>query len=236
MGNPARSRQLLQSALRSDIIARELVNLASLTYLSLSLGEVHVRSPVSPKVGYGEWLFNVVVASISALVTALVVVGLSIFVDRLDAPGIEIVGQTGPGFIVQISGAVATPGVYDIPSNGRLADVVAAAGGLTNDAEVAKLNLAARLGDGEHITIPVISGNSDLDTEEAAIGSGLINVNTATVGELDVLPGVGPVIAGRIVDEREENGPFLTVDSLTRVDGISAGTLEELRPLVSVGD
>jgi competence protein ComEA len=61
-------------------------------------------------------------------------------------------------------------------------------------------------------------------------------VNTASASELDLLPGVGPVIAGRIIDEREEHGPFISVDSLARVTGISSDTLEELRPLVTVDD
>ncbi len=199
-------------------------------------GELNVRGPAGASASYGEWLFNVVVASVSALVTALLVVGLSIAVDRIDSQGIEIMEQTSPEFIVQVSGAVATPGVYEIASNGRLADAVEAAGGFTQDADVVHLNLAARIGDGEHITIPAVSSNFDQVKEEHAIVSGLINVNTASASELDLLPGVGPVIAGRIIDEREEHGPFISVDSLARVTGISSDTLEELRPLVTVDD
>jgi competence protein ComEA len=125
-----------------------------------------VRGPAGASASYGEWLFNVVVASVSALVTALLVVGLSIAVDRIDSQGIEIMEQTSPEFIVQVSGAVATPGVYEIASNGRLADAVDAAGEFTQEADVVHLNLAARIGDGEHITIPAVSSNFDQVKEE----------------------------------------------------------------------
>lgn len=202
----------------------------------VSSSEVRVRGSSDSHAGYGQWLVNMIVAAIIALFVALLVVGLTTFVDRLASPGIEIIRHPGAQAIVQVSGAVATPGVYELPPNARLADALAAAGGLSDDADATQLNLAARIGDGELITIPAISTGSDQDSNEVERESGLINVNTASAAELDLLPGVGPVIAGRIIDEREENGPFISVDSLTRVTGISTGTLDDLRPLVSVHD
>lgn len=204
--------------------------------LLVTLGELPVHDKLGAKFGHGQWLVNVVVASVSTLATAVFVVGLSIIVDRYDSPGIRIVGQPGSEAIIQISGAVATPGVYEIPTNGRLVDALAAAGGLTGEADTTQLNLAARVGDGEHVHIRIFSTPSEQIDEVDANVSARINVNLASAAELDLLPGIGPVIAGRIIDEREENGAFVSVDSLTRVTGISAGTLEGLRPLVTVGD
>lgn len=204
--------------------------------LLVTLGELPVHDKLGARFGHGQWLVNVVVASVSTLATAVFVVGLSIIVDRYDSPGIRIVGQPGSEAIIQISGAVATPGVYEIPTNGRLVDALAAAGGLTDEADTTQLNLAARVGDGEHVHIRIFSTPSEQIDEVDANVSARINVNLASAAELDLLPGIGPVIAGRIIDEREENGAFVSVDSLTRVTGISAGTLEGLRPLVTVGD
>lgn len=184
----------------------------------------------------GQWLTHTVIGTAVGLIVAVLVVGLTVAIDQYAGPGIEIVDRQDPQPIVHISGEVATPGVYSLPPNGRLIDALRAAGGMTSDADRSDLNLAARLGDGERIEILTRSATPEPSLGGTPVTSDRINVNTATVEELDTLPEIGPVLAGRIVDDREENGPYLTVEGLIRVDGISNTTLEELRPLVTVDD
>lgn len=184
----------------------------------------------------GDWLVNTIIAVMVGLVVAVVVVGASILIDRHSAPGIEIVHHQPAAPKVHISGAVATPGVYSLPANARLADAIAAGGGLSARADPSGINLAARVGDGERIVIPAIEEAQPSEGESTPAGPGMININTATAAELEVLPGIGPVLAGRIVDDREANGPFLGVDGLTRVDGISAATVDEVRDLVTIDE
>jgi len=184
----------------------------------------------------GDWFVNTIIAVIVGLVVAVVVVGASILIDRHSAPGIEIVHHQPVAPKVHISGAVATPGAYSLPANARLADAIAAGGGLSASADPSGINLAARVGDGERIVIPAIEESDPSAADATRTGPGMININTATAGELELLPGIGPVLAGRIVDDRESNGPFLAVDGLTRVDGISASTVDEVRDLVTIDE
>jgi competence protein ComEA len=136
--------------------------------------------------------------------------------------------------VVAIDGAVATPGVYTLPAHARLNDVVDAAGGFLQDADVTGFNMAARVGDGESIVVPTIAPVSPGET--ASPTTYLINLNTASAAELDQLPGIGEVLAARIVDWRGTFGPFTSVDQLAEVEGISENLVEELRPLVTVGE
>jgi competence protein ComEA len=156
--------------------------------------------------------------------------------------------------VVDVRGGVATPGIRHLPGDARVADAVAAAGGLTADADVTRMNLAARLADGQRLTIPMGGRPVDAGTDPAVFSSAdatpmsqsahaeptstpavkLVNLNTASAAELKSLPGIGDVLAGRIVDYREANGPFRTVDQLREVRGVSAKLIEKLRPLVTV--
>lgn len=150
---------------------------------------------------------------------------------------------SGPLF-VHVAGAVAGPGVYRLAAPARVVDAVAAAGGATADADLDGLNLAAALADGQRVYVPhagevdpaaVPSGGptptGESDGEEQA---GPVNVNTATAGELESLPGVGPATAAAIVDDRTRNGPFASVDELERVPGIGPTKLAALREQVTV--
>jgi competence protein ComEA len=138
--------------------------------------------------------------------------------------------------IVDVAGAVRRPGVYEFRPGERVIDAIKAAGGATGKASLESLNLAAPLTDGAQILVP-------RDVPPAATASGsstapgpttLINVNTATAAELDALPGVGEVIAQRIVDYRTANGPFATVEDLIDVSGIGPSTMDDIRDLVTV--
>jgi competence protein ComEA len=139
--------------------------------------------------------------------------------------------------VVHVAGAVLTPGVYELDAGARVDDAVRTAGGPRSDAELDGLNLAAVVVDGQRVYVPVL-GEIDLATvaegtaAEAAVGP--VDLNSATVEQLDALPGVGPATASAIVDDRERNGPFATVDDLDRVPGIGPAKLGAIRDLVTV--
>lgn len=140
---------------------------------------------------------------------------------------------------VHVGGAVREPGLYRLREGSRVDDALRAAGGLLEDADPDALNLAARVKDGDKVLVPSRSGQG----EAAAAGMGaaaggmqgaLVNLNTATLAELETLPGIGPALAQRILDYRERNGGFRTVEDLLEVPGIGAKKFEELRDAVTV--
>lgn len=157
--------------------------------------------------------------------------------------------------VVHVSGAVTSPGVVRLPPGARVDDALHAAGGATGEAELAAVNLARPVVDGEQIHVPVPGEEppavaapapaadappaGDAGAGDGAAGGGgadvgLIDLNTASVAELDELPGVGPAIAQRIVDHREQNGRFESVDQLEEVSGIGPATLEKMRDRATV--
>jgi competence protein ComEA len=140
--------------------------------------------------------------------------------------------------VVHVAGAVGAPGVYELPAGARVADAIAAAGGPTGGADPNTLNLAAPVLDGDRVAVPLIGepayqGGGQTHAGTAA-ASGPLDLNRATVDELDALPGVGPATAAAIVAHREANGPFASVDELEAVRGIGPAKLETIRPLVTV--
>ena len=143
--------------------------------------------------------------------------------------------QGSASVFVHILGAVAQPGLYELREGDRAIDAVAAAGGLTEKADEAQLNLARFITDGEQIIVPEIG--EPPPAAGASAGSGgaggapaaKININTADAAALETLPGVGPALAGRIIDWRETNGAFSSVDDLLNVTGIGQKTLDGFR-------
>ncbi len=159
--------------------------------------------------------------------------------------------------VVSVVGLVHTPGLVTLAPGARIADALKAAGGTTDGADTIGLNMARQVGDGEQIVVgiaapegqPTVLGSS-VNSGSAAPGapaapdavSGparpvpaeVINLNTATVQQLDTLPGIGPVTAAAIVAWRDANGKFSSVDQLAEVDGIGPARLEKLRRLVRV--
>jgi competence protein ComEA len=185
---------------------------------------------------------RVLVVLVSAAVGLMVVYALMSALDNRAAPEIVIEPAATPeALMVAVAGAVGKPGVYRLPPDARLANVVDVAGGLTADADLSALNLARRVTDGDKIVIPSLApagptaiANQETTAEPAETGGAALDLNAASAEELDALPGIGPVLAQRIVDDRTQNGPFATVDDLARVQGISPRMVETLRPLVTV--
>ena len=147
---------------------------------------------------------------------------------------------------VYVSGEARHPGVYELPADARLDDALQAAGGPTSDAALEMVNLAKRISDEDHIHIPGqsdaevrwIQDETSLPTASAGLpeqgGSGKLNINTATVEELTSLPNIGPSRAAAIVDYREREGPFDSVDDLMNVGGIGEKITDSIRDLVAV--
>lgn len=146
---------------------------------------------------------------------------------------------------VYVTGAVLRPDVYQLAPGGIVKDAIEAAGGATDDADLKRVNLAQELHDQQQVYVPRI-GETDapppVTGEEPASPPGSsttgakINLNTATLEELDILPGIGPAIAQRIIDYREANGPFKSIEEITLVSGIGDTTYEKIKDRITVGD
>jgi competence protein ComEA len=157
-----------------------------------------------------------------------------------------------PGPIqVYINGQVAAPNVYELPPASRIGDAIEAAGGWTGEANTAVVNLAQPLVDGMQIyvpsqaevseaAVPVVSDPATLVRAGGGINvtntGGLVNINTAGLEELDSLPGIGPSTAQKILDYRDENGRFNTIEELMNVSGIGEAKFGSVKDLITVGD
>lgn len=138
-----------------------------------------------------------------------------------------------PGAVyVHVLGQVAHPGLYVLEQGDRVADALAAAGGTLEAADLAQVNLARLLGDGEQVVVPAV-GASDAAVP-GAVDDGVIDLNTADQTELETLPRIGPALAQRILQWREDNGRFSSVDDLLAVPGIGEKLLAGMRDLVRV--
>jgi competence protein ComEA len=146
--------------------------------------------------------------------------------------------------VVDVVGAVRRPGLYRLAQGARVADAVARAGGSTRKADLSLVNLAALVSDGEQVVVPrrgagvaaagAAGGAGGAGASSASgIPTGPVHLNSATVEQLDTLPGVGPVTAQKIVDYRQKHGAFTSVDELDAVSGIGPARLDQLRDLVA---
>jgi competence protein ComEA len=165
--------------------------------------------------------------------------------DTFGAVGTDGVAAAGGAIVVDVTGAVVTPGVYRLAPGSRVGDAVDAAGGFSPrvDAERVgvELNLAAALTDGEQVRVPsrddvepTAAGGESGGTPGGGAGTGAINLNTATQAELESLPGIGPVTAGKIIEARSE-AQFRSVDELRERGLVGEKTFEDIRALVTVG-
>ena len=140
-----------------------------------------------------------------------------------------------PMLVIDVQGEVKTPGVYELPVNSRVNDAIKSAGGANKNADLSYLNQARMLKDGEQIYVEKkIYTATGTTKKSTATFSGILNINRATAKELDKLPGIGPVIAGRIIEFRRVNGAFQSIDDLRKVQGIGASTLEKFKSKIRV--
>lgn len=134
---------------------------------------------------------------------------------------------------IHVGGWVARPGLVELPAGSRVADAIATAGGVLPGALIEAINLAEPLTDGSQVIVPGPATAPDSTASATGpSGDGRIHLNRATAAELDDLPGIGPVIAERIVAHRSEHGPFRAVEDLLDVPGIGEAKLANLRDLV----
>ena len=171
--------------------------------------------------------------AIFLLLTAAIAGGVFTLVRQPSPGSVEVLLPTPtpePEIKVYINGAVRQPGVYQVDGGDRLADVVTLAGGLTEDADPTRVNLALLVKDEAHFYIP--RPGEPLPTP--SLGTARVNINTASAEELQTLYGIGEQKASDILEYRQQNGPFLRVEDLLKVNGIGSKTLEDLRELITV--
>jgi competence protein ComEA len=179
----------------------------------------------------GSWRILILGLCLGLLSAALILIGNG----RLEGRSILLSTPADPpGVRVSVQGAVRAPGLYKLGPGSIVQDAVIAAGGFLPSADSSRLNLAAPLTDGQELRIPAqlptpLPGTPS--TESTPLGK-KINLNTATLEELDSLPGIGPVLAKRIIDYRQTFGPFQSVDDLLHVKGIGPSVLSNIRDLV----
>lgn len=143
--------------------------------------------------------------------------------------------SSGRLIFVHVAGAVQHPGLYELPEGSRVDDAVLVAGGATRSADLDALNLAAKVKDGDKVLVPTKGASGPAAAAGDVSGSGaLLNLNTATVDQLDALPGIGPSTAQKIIAYRTDHGGFRTVDDLLNVPGIGPRKLDQIRPHVTV--
>ncbi len=203
---------------------------------------------ISPK----QWLILIILTALIAF-GAGNIYGAKKFGTRADETGIKVENpvqsnmQAGSlpdtqtsKITVYVTGAVNKPDVYNLPSGSIVKDAILKAGGATKNADLIAINLAKKVEDGEEIIVPKKSSagteNAQAETGRSSNkNSGKININTASLSELETLPGIGEVKANAIVQYRKEHGSFKTIHEITRVSGIGEKTFEKIKDLITVG-
>jgi competence protein ComEA len=183
----------------------------------------------------GVLLFVLVLAGRYVLGAGAASSGRGAAVDVVAQP---LRAEAAPPVVVHVVGAVRTPGLYRLGRGKRVADAVERAGGATGKADLALINLAAPVADGQQIVVPARAppaaaggGSGDAGGEQATQGP--VHLNSATIEQLDELPGVGPVTAQKIVDYREKHGAFSSVRELDAIPGIGPARLAQLSEAVA---
>ncbi len=190
-----------------------------------------------------QWWFDLHFSrnqKIALSIIAAIVLALSVLIvlrgnTQINAaPEIIPITIAEPEIFVDVTGAVNNPGVYTLTGRSRVIDAIKAAGDSAPGADLSTINLARVLNDGEQIYVDSTVVNSSGQRVSKKVSSGPININRATLRQLDALDGIGPVIAGRIIEYRKKNGSFLTVDDLQKVSGIGAAKFAQIKSKVRI--
>ncbi len=190
-----------------------------------------------------QWWFDLHFSrnqKIALSIIASVVLALSVLIvlrgntQMNAAPEIIPITIAEPEIFVDVTGAVNNPGVYTLTGRSRVIDAIKAAGDSAPGADLSTINLARVLNDGEQIYVDSTVVNSSGQRVSKKVSSGPININRATLRQLDALDGIGPVIAGRIIEYRKKNGSFLTIDDLQKVSGIGAAKCAQIKSKVRI--
>jgi competence protein ComEA len=190
-----------------------------------------------------QWWFDLHFSrnqKIALSIIAAIVLALSVLIvlrgnTQINAaPEIIPITIAEPEIFVDVTGAVNNPGVYTLTGRSRVIDAIKAAGDSAPGADLSTINLARVLNDGEQIYVDSTVVNSAGQRVSKKVPSGPININRATLRQLDALDGIGPVIAGRIIEYRKKNGSFLTIDDLQKVSGIGAAKFAQIKSKVRI--
>ena len=190
-----------------------------------------------------QWWFDLHFSrnqKIALSIIAAIVLSLSVLIvlrgntQITAAPEIIPITIAEPEIFVDVTGAVNNPGVYTLTGRSRVIDAIKAAGDSAPGADLSTINLARVLNDGEQIYVDSTVINSSGQRVSKKVSSGPININRATLRQLDALDGIGPVIAGRIIEYRKKNGSFLTIDDLQKVSGIGAAKFAQIKSKVRI--
>lgn len=189
-----------------------------------------------------EWIIIVIIAFISGIL-------LGNYAFKKNNDDLLNIENQYQKIYVHIIGEIKYPGVYEMEAGDRVFQLVEKAGGVTENADISSINLSKKLVDGEKITIfakktSVVTGNlsssgdlnnSSFSTNTSTNSSNLININTASQKELEELPGIGPTLSQRIIEYREKNGYFQTIEDIKKVSGIGDKKFEAIKDLITVG-
>ncbi len=202
------------------------------------------RSVATEAVGFARRVGLIPVLAMLGLAVAVVAAGFLVGVWHGSPEPVELpfaaneapppVATAAPSLLqVHLAGAVARPGLYEVPASFRVGDLIEAAGGPDAEADISAVNLAERLRDAQQVYVPM-RGEAPADEFAGSAQPQPINVNAASAAQLDLLPGIGPSLAAAIIAFRTEHGPFATLDALEMVPGIGPAKLSELRPRATV--
>jgi competence protein ComEA len=204
----------------------------------------------------GEWLDRYK-AYVLALLFVAIAAGSVVFWLRRPQPAPIVISTPEPTVAptpvptptpaplrVYVTGAVRQPDVYLLHPGSIVKDALAAAGGATEEADLDRINLAVQLQDQQQVHVPrrgeeaslalPVLSSSNTDSRSGAISFSLVNINSASAAELETLPGIGPAFAQRIVDYREQNGPFASTEDIVNIKGIGPATFDKLKDLITV--
>lgn len=177
----------------------------------------------------------VIVAALAAAITGVVMWRSKPFVEKVQPPVLSTVEVSSSGkpdeVVIAVAGKVRRPGLVRLPAGSRVADAIQAAGGALPGVDLTGLNLARRVADGETIAVGVAAPPQQNSPDQQG---GRVNLNTATLAQLDGLPGIGPALAQRIIDYRTESGGFSSVDQLREIEGIGETRFERLKDQVTL--